>query len=42
MGTHQLDSDASSGRVAPLLERVEDEVKAVLERGREVVADFGA
>jgi hypothetical protein len=29
------------GRVAAFLERVEDEVEAVLERGREVVADFG-
>lgn len=29
------------GRVAALLERVEDEVEAVLERGREVVADVG-
>jgi len=29
------------GGVAAFLERVEDEVEAVLERGREVVADFG-
>src|SRR5687768_17156773 len=32
---------SSSGRVAALFERVEDEVEAVLERGSEVVADFG-
>src|SRR5687767_14938281 len=30
-----------SGRVAAFLERVEDEVEAVLERGCEVVANFG-